>query len=338
MSPRAPIGQQKGEHIMRQAALSLAFIALALPFLAAAPAQALDARTWVSGTGDDANPCSRTAPCRTFNAAIAAAVAGGEVNCLDAGDFGTGAIMGGFGDVTIHVVISKSITISCEAGTAGILVSSRGIGVFIDGATTDVVTLRGLDIDGQGLGDVGIYVDRVKAVHVEKCTIRNFRFDAFAAGLFTPFFFPVTVFLFVADTVISDISRGVSLNSAGGFKVASLKNVTIAGSTGDGLQLIDSNIYANVTKSIISGNGNSAVYVGASNATVNIDRSTIANNAYGLFAASSGSIIRASGNNIFNNTTGFFIGGGAQIQSDGTNNTGGSNGGATVPNAALAKN
>ena len=73
---------------MRQAALSLAIIALALPLFAAAPAQALDARTWVSGSADNGNPCSRTAPCRTFKGALAKTAPGGEINCLDPGDFG----------------------------------------------------------------------------------------------------------------------------------------------------------------------------------------------------------------------------------------------------------
>src|SRR5207253_2968534 len=110
--------------IMRKAALSLAVIGLALPLLAAAPAEALSARTWVSGAGDDASPtCSRTAPCQTFATAIANTSPGGEINCLDAGSFGP-------------VAIGKSITISCEAGTAGILVPP-GAGIFINAATTD---------------------------------------------------------------------------------------------------------------------------------------------------------------------------------------------------------
>ena len=76
----------------------------------------------------------------------------------------------------------------------------------------------------------------------------------------------------------------------------------------------------------------------AAGTTVNIDRSTIANNAVALNAAASGSTIRISGNNIYNNTFGFVILTGAFIQSDSSNNTGGSNGGATVPNAPLTKN
>ncbi len=312
---------------MRKAALSLAIIGLALAFLAAAPAQALDARTWVSGTGDNANPCSRTAPCRTFDAAISAAAAGGEVNCLDAGSFGSAS--------NPQVTITKAITISCEAGTAGVQATSGGgIVIFIQAATTDVVTLRGLNIDGQGTGIVGIQINSAKAVHVEKCTIRNF---PSGTGVDIPLL-STTIFLFVTDTVISGNSYGIILESSGGYKVASLRNVVITGSAATGLYLNNSNVYANVTKSIISGSGGPAVVTGASNAIANIDRSTIANNAYELWAAASGSIIRVSGNNIYNNTTGFLIAPGAQIQSDNTNNTGGSNGGAGVPNALLTKN
>jgi len=36
-----------------------------------------------SGVGDDANPCSRTAPCKTFAGAISKTAAAGEINCLD---------------------------------------------------------------------------------------------------------------------------------------------------------------------------------------------------------------------------------------------------------------
>jgi len=317
---------------MRKAALSLAIIALSLPFFAAAPAQAQAARTWVSGTGDDSSPtCSRTAPCRTFDAAISAAAAGGEINCLDAGSFGSAA--------NPQVTITKAITISCEAGTAGVQATSGGgIVIFVQAATTDVVTLRGLDIDGQGTGPNGIGIVQAKAVHVEKCTIRNFHaFDGSAAGIFTGI--PsLTVFLFVTDTVISDNDNGVALESTGGFKVASLKNVTITGSTSDGLRLPSSNVFVNVTKSIISGNGGSAVNLLTSSTTVNIDRSTIANNAVALNAAAGGSTIRISGNNIYNNTTGFVIASGAQIQTDSTNNTAISNGGARIPNASLTKN
>src|SRR5580693_2238323 len=89
----------------------LALLGLLLAVLLfAAPASAQATRTWVSGVGDDANPCSRTAPCKTFAGAISKTSAGGEINCLDPGGFGA-------------LTITQAITISCEAGTAGVLVS-----------------------------------------------------------------------------------------------------------------------------------------------------------------------------------------------------------------------
>src|SRR5438477_3797204 len=42
-------------------------------------------RTWVSGVGDDVNPCSRTAPCKTFAGAISKTAGGGEIDVLDPG-------------------------------------------------------------------------------------------------------------------------------------------------------------------------------------------------------------------------------------------------------------
>jgi hypothetical protein len=116
-------------------------------------------RTWVSGVGDDANPCSRTAPCKTFAGAISKTATGGEINCLDPG---------GFGGVTI----TKSITISCEAGTAGVLVS--GTNAIVINAPSSFVFLKGLDIEGLRTGLNGISFRAGALLHVENCVIRNF--------------------------------------------------------------------------------------------------------------------------------------------------------------------
>jgi len=116
------------------APLCIALTAMLLPILASAPAHAQATRTWVSGVGDDANPCSRTAPCKTFAGAISKTAAGGQINCIDAG---------GFGGVTI----TKSMAIQCDNVEAGILVSGPN-GITINAGVADVVTLRGLDIEG----------------------------------------------------------------------------------------------------------------------------------------------------------------------------------------------
>src|SRR5690349_17936921 len=148
---------------MRKIAFALAILGTTLvSALYTAPAHAQATRTWVSGTGNDANPCSRTAPCLTFAGAIGKTAAGGEINVLDPGSFG-------------QVTINKSITISSQGFEAGVLATS-GNAIVVSAAATDVVVLRGLDIEGQGTALDGIKVTgALQALHVENCTINNFR-------------------------------------------------------------------------------------------------------------------------------------------------------------------
>src|ERR1700720_3650868 len=108
-------------------------------------AHAQASRTWVSGVGDDANPCSRTAPCKTFAGAISKTAPAGEINVLDPGGFGA-------------VTITKSITISSESPEAGVLVSGTN-GIVISAGATDTVILKGLDIEGLGSGLDGVKVN-----------------------------------------------------------------------------------------------------------------------------------------------------------------------------------
>lgn len=134
--------------------LSLTFFAL--------PAQAQATRTWVSGVGDDANPCSRTAPCKTFAGAISKTAAGGEINIIDPGGFGA-------------VTITKSISIIGEGATAGVLAAgTNGIIVNLPLAT-DRVVLQGLDIEGANTGLNGIRMIGLGRLIVKNCDIRNFR-------------------------------------------------------------------------------------------------------------------------------------------------------------------
>jgi hypothetical protein len=120
-------------------------------------------RTWVSGVGDDANPCSRTAPCKTFAGAISKTAAAGEINCLDPG---------GFGGVTI----TKSITIECRYTEGGVLSAGAGVnGIVINAGVNDVVSLAGLDFNGVGSAQNGIRFLAGAALHVENVTIRGYR-------------------------------------------------------------------------------------------------------------------------------------------------------------------
>ncbi|MDB5069211.1 MAG: hypothetical protein JWM87_322 [Candidatus Eremiobacteraeota bacterium] len=140
-------------------AIALAGFCLFAP--TAANAQAT--RTWVSGLGDDANPCSRTAPCKTFAGAYSRTAVAGEINCIDAGGYGA-------------VTISKSLAIKCDNTEAGVLVSGTNA-IVINGAAGDVVWLSGLDFEGLGpaaLSLNGIKITGGAAVHVVNCVIRGF--------------------------------------------------------------------------------------------------------------------------------------------------------------------
>ena len=145
---------------MRRILLFAVFAGLLLPFLASAPAHAQATRTWVSGVGDDANPCSRTAPCKTFAGAISKTAAQGEINVLDPGGFGA-------------VTITKSITIRSDHIEAGVLVSGTN-GIVVNAASTDNVTLEGLDIEGLGTGLNGVQIVGGGNVTIIRCTIHHF--------------------------------------------------------------------------------------------------------------------------------------------------------------------
>jgi hypothetical protein len=192
-------------------------------FLMLAPGAAFAqaTRTWVSGVGDDANPCSRTAPCKTFAGAISKTAAGGEISVLDPGGFGT-------------VTITKSITISnTGSGEAGILASGTN-GITINAATTDRITLRGLTIMGAATGLVGVRILSAGEVVIEDCQIEGFRGANPSHGiLFAPS--AGTSRLAIRDTTINGNGQkfagngGITIKPTGAaYGVVDLTNLMIA--------------------------------------------------------------------------------------------------------------
>ena len=144
--------------------LALLFTAAACLVLGATPAAAQATRTWVSGVGDDANPCSRTAPCKTFAGAISKTATAGEISVLDPG---------GFGGVTI----TKSISINgMWGGEAGVLVAGSGVnGIVVNAPADAIVNLRGLMIEGTSTASNGIRYLAGGFLHVQDSVIRGFR-------------------------------------------------------------------------------------------------------------------------------------------------------------------
>jgi hypothetical protein len=137
-------------------------LGILIPLAVTAPVLAQATRTWVSGVGDDVNPCSRTAPCKTFAGAIAKTAAGGEINALDPAGYGT-------------LTITKSITIDGRGTMASILASATN-GINVNAGATDIVVLRNLSINGAGttIGLNGVNYLAAGNLTIENCTIENF--------------------------------------------------------------------------------------------------------------------------------------------------------------------
>lgn len=248
---------------------SLSFVAvlvLMLTFSSLAHAQAT--RTWVSGVGDDANPCSRTAPCKTFAGAISKTATGGEINVLDPGGFGA-------------VTITKSITISSEGFEAGVLVSGTN-GIVISATTTSNVVLRGLDIEGLGTGLDGIKVlGGLGSLHVEKCTINNFRGTNGSGIEIATTTAGATTQVFIKDTII----RNNGQNTGGGILINPTNSAIVKASL-DNVRL-EFNIFgfkaqgsttAMVNGSVAAGNSAAGFTNAAAPAVLFLARSVAANN------------------------------------------------------------
>ena len=169
--------------------------------LAATPAAAQATRTWVSGVGDDVNPCSRTAPCKTWAGAISKTAAGGIISVLDPGGFGS-------------VTITKSITLQAD-GNLGSILASGVTGIIINAAATDRVVIDGLNIDGSGstLGTVGVRILSAFDVLINNSTIHNFRTGT-GAGVSVES--TTTARVTIHNSTLNSNNLAVSVTSTGG--------------------------------------------------------------------------------------------------------------------------
>ncbi len=271
-------------------------------FLASSvPVHAQATRTWVSGVGDDANPCSRTAPCKTFAGAISKTAAAGEINVLDPGGFGA-------------VTITKSITISSEGFEAGVLASGTN-GIVINAAATDVVVLRGLDIEGIGTGLNGIRFLAGGQLHVENCIINNFQkgIDVQNTGASQ---------LFVKDSTIRNNDAaapnggGIHLRPAAGATMNALIDNVRLEHNQFGL-FVGDNASATVSRSVATGNvgaGFAAVSTG-SPAVLNLTDSVSTFNISGIVANGAAALIRLNNNVFTQNVVGINIVSGGVVSS-----------------------
>jgi len=257
-------------------------------------------RTWVSGVGDDANPCSRTAPCKTFAGAISKTAASGEINVLDPGGFGA-------------LTITKAITIDATGVEAGVLVSGTN-GITVAAGPTDTVMLRGLDFVGLGTGIKGIAFTSGLMLTVENCKISGFNLRGISIESSTP-----NAKAFISNTLIRDqTNNGIVVVPPGGVtNTVVLDHVQVVNSTAVGLAL-NPGSFVHVTNSDFSHNGSAGVYATGA-ASISLESCLIADNGVGLELLS-GAVARLSNDNVVGNTVGFNTAGGV-LNSYGNNHT-----------------
>lgn len=281
-------------------------------FAFASLTQAQASRTWVSGVGDDVNPCSRTAPCKTFAGAISKTAACGEIDALDPGGFGA-------------VTITKSITID-GTGTFASILASLTTGIIINAGTTDVVTIRGLSINGFCNGIRGINVIQAKAVNIEDVVIFRFANE----GILVAETSSAEMKLNVRNSVIRDnVGDGISTTSSTANAVRfDLESVSLIGN-GHGLHAKAGSL-GTARNCVFANNTSNGVFADAAGAgTVAVARvwasQITANGTNGVQSGNVGnagtSVVEISQNQIDQN----FNGSGALVSTGGSVETFGNN-------------
>jgi hypothetical protein len=259
----------------------------------AGSAYAQATRTWVSGVGDDVNPCSRTAPCKTFAGAISKTAAGGIISVLDPGGFGA-------------VTITKAITID-GGGIEGSILGALVNGVIINVAAADHVTLRNLTISGVGTGLNGVRVINSSGhVTIEHCTITGFQtgIDFNTAGK-----------LYVLDSVIGDNTQFGAVVRVG---KAMFDTVKFHDNTHDGLRVTNAGTAA-IRNGSASGHTNVAFSAVGAGSTLSVIESLATANAYGIGAMTGGVVHVAQSTVTASTTSGLYSDGASQVITFGNN-------------------
>ena len=255
-------------------------LAVSGPFFYGSAAHAQATRTWVSGVGDDANPCSRTAPCKTFAGAISKTAVAGIINCLDPAGYGA-------------VTITKSITIDCTETFAGVLaVGTNGINV---NAANVVVNLRGLDLEGLGSGLIGINIlNGPVTVHIENCRIFGFQ----AGGALGVSFAPTTSgTLVMNNTHLHTNGTGILVNTSAGTSNINLRDVIIDTNSGNGITLSSAGLHSGATidRTTLAFNGGTGLALSGQGTVALVGNSMVTGNNVGV--SNVGGVLQSFKNN-----------------------------------------
>jgi hypothetical protein len=265
--------EQNVNHRINSFVRALALFAVAA--LMASPAAAQASRTWVSGVGDDANPCSRTAPCKTFAGAISKTAPGGEIDALDPGGYGA-------------VTITKALTIDGGGGqVASVLVSGTN-GIVVQAGANDQIILRNLRINGIGTGINGIRFLAGKSLSVENCYIFGFTTNGIDVALNQA----GTASVQVSNSVIeNNAGSGIrTSNAAAAFVRTTLTN-DVFHRNGTGVTAADNSLMFAMDSHVANSTSNGWVAqpVGATASQITLEQCSSSNNG-GAGAVSSGGL------------------------------------------------
>lgn len=265
---------------MKKIAILIIILAISVGFQKQVFSQAT--RTWISGVGDDVNPCSRTAPCKTFQGAYAKTATGGEINIIDPGNYGP-------------LTIDKSIIVNGYGSAAGILMVGIN-GITVNAGPDDVIILRNLYINGFSSSPGGIKYTSGGQLHVENCNISGMYpgspgiwVDHSGKGLLT-----------VRETVITGppaSMHGIQINTASDTVKVLLNQVNISG--------VNIGVYAqnraqvNVANSTISGN-TTGVLATYNTSVIRLSNTGVFNNTTGI-GYGGGKIVSFGNNQIAGN-------------------------------------
>jgi hypothetical protein len=264
-------------------------------------------RTYVSGTGNDNNSCMVSSPCKTFQAALALTIAGGEIFVLNSANYGA-------------VTINKAVSITSEGAVGGVLATS-GVGITISAGPNDVVNLRGLDIDGGNSGTTGIQFASGRSLTVQKTTVRNFTNSGIS---FTP---NGASTLYGYDIhVTGNGTNGILVSAGGSAAVNGVLSRVMASRNGVGIFANGATVNVTMTDTVA---GNNNYGVGSTSSVVMVRNSTISNNAIGL-AADQTAVMRVGQSTITANGTGSTATNGGQVISYGNNNISGNTSNGTL--------
>lgn len=276
----------------------------------ATPAQAQATRTWVSGVGDDANPCSRTAPCKTFAGAISKTATGGEINCLDPAGYGA-------------INITKSIVIDCN-WTHGSILAANTNGVIINAPNTANVVLRGLSINGaHTTTGNGVRILAARNVLIDDVVIENFSGVGPSQGRGISIETAAgTVQVDIQNTRIHNVNFvGIHSNPSGGSVRLSLDNVQLTRGGTTAIQFRQLTTGEINRTSVTNHPTGAGLTLELSTTAATVSNSNFSNNAFGIFNGNGGGapISRLYNTVITNNTTNGILINGGQVISAGNN-------------------